>query len=105
MKKITQKQYDDMLNVLPPLEFEVNNVIDFLTKMDKNPELVKKIRNLKPIDAFMQGEGFDNHTVYVQNKSGCYIVGKTRIVWNTEMFRYNDWRTMSHAEIKRYNMW
>ena len=100
MVKITKKRYEHMLNALPPLILGKEETIKFLTKMDKNPELIKAIRKLKPYEVFMQGEGFDNHDVYVYAKSGYYKVGKTRGVWNTEMFRYNDWQTMSKAEIK-----
>lgn len=102
-RKISEKHYDYLLNVLPPLIWGISDIIAFLQKLDKNPELISKIKKAKPIDGFMQGEGIDHHDIFIQTKEGYFKIGRTRQTWNTEMFRYNDWKTMSDAEIRRYN--
>ena len=103
-KKISEKRFDYMYEVLPPLLINLRDVVLFLKTKDNNPELIAKIKKAKPIEGFMQGEGFDRHDIYIQTKRGFYIVGKTKKVWNTEIFRYNDWSKMTDAEIRRYNM-
>lgn len=102
-KKISMKQYHYAMEVLPPLTFGKEETIAFLETLDKNQPLADKLRRADIVEAFMQGEGFDRHEVYALTNDGAYRVGKTRNEWNTEMFRYNDWRTMSASEIRRYN--
>ena len=102
-KKISEKQYYHYLEVLPPLLMGTQDIIDFLIRMDKNPELINTIEQ-EAKGAFMQGEGFDNHDIYIRTKNKEYYkLGTTKHKWNTEMFRYNNWRTMTPEEIKKYN--
>jgi len=104
LRKISAKNYNYMFEVLPPLTVGVDETINFLITLDKNPELAKKIRDVNPVHAFMQGEGYDNHNIYVETKDEKYFVlGKTKNKWNTEIFRYNDWSAMTPEELKRYN--
>jgi len=104
MKKISCKKYDYMFVVLPPLTIGVKETSAFLRKHDDS--LLAKILEYNNVDgAFMQGEGLDNHEIYMRTKKGeCFIIGKTMNSYNTELFRYNDWSKMSKKEFDRYNM-
>ena len=96
--KISKKNYDYMYAVLPPLTWDLRETIDFLSIRDKNPDLVQKIRMSKAVGGFMQGEGWDKHDVYIETKDKKYYkIGKTKNVWNTELFRYGDWKTQSNT--------
>jgi len=88
---ISAERYDDMLNVLPPLTMGKEETAAFLRQLDDNPELAEKVERPDVKGVFMQGEGLDKHDVYIRTADGKYYkAGKTKQVWNTEMFRYND---------------
>lgn len=103
-RKITAKHYDRMLEVLPPLTYGLSETTDFLREKDDNQEVLLRMKRAGAVGAFMQGEGMDRHDIYIATRDrNYYKVGRTKNAWNTEMFRYNNWRDMSDEEIKRYN--
>ena len=104
MKKISLKRYEYMRDVLPPLTLGVKETSSFLRKHD-DIRLAKILEYNDVKGAFMQGEGFDRHDIYmITKKNECFKVGKTKNAYNTEIFRYNDWRKMSKKDFDRYNM-
>lgn len=103
-KVITREKYYYFLNVLPPLTMGKQETILFLEKYDKSLQKAAYIKKPAVLGAFMQGEGLDKHTIYVREKGGKYYeLGQTREAWNTEMFRYYNWKELSQKEIDRLN--
>jgi hypothetical protein len=101
-RKLSKERYMYYLEVLPPLTLGKNETLRFLKELDNNPEMIKKLKDADEV--YMQGEGWDKHDIYMKKGDQHYRVGKTKNVWNTEMFRYNDWGRMSDKELSRYNM-